>query len=96
MFYEAIVFNADLSEWDTAKVEAVAEMFKNARLFNQDLSTWNTTNMVDFISSEEPCWWSRYNCAEFALNSGCPSPTCGVVFDENCVSGPSPSPPGCA
>ena len=73
-------------------------MFKNARLFNQDLSTWNTAKMVDSISPDF-CWWSRYNCKNFALNSGCPGAvgetTCGVVFDKNCKSDPDPYPPLC-
>ena len=42
MFYGAVVFNQDISSWDTSAVEDMDKMFYHAGDFNQDISSWNT------------------------------------------------------
>ena len=41
-FYFSLVFNSDLSKWDTSKVEQMTGTFQEARNFNRDISKWNT------------------------------------------------------
>jgi surface protein len=40
MFFEAISFDRDLSNWDVSNVAEIYYMFKNADSFNQNLCTW--------------------------------------------------------
>ena len=49
MFYNADIFNQNISNWDTSKVDNMGSMFKNATSFNQDISSWCVLNF-----SEEP------------------------------------------
>lgn len=45
MFYNAILFNSDISGWNTSKVTNMTNMFCGAKAFNQDISSWNTSNV---------------------------------------------------
>lgn len=47
MFKGAILFNDDLSQWDTSLVTNMRSMFTGASNFNQDISMWNTSNVTD-------------------------------------------------
>ena len=46
MFYEAISFNQDLSNWDVSSVIDMNGMFCGAMSFNQDISTWDVSNVT--------------------------------------------------
>ena len=53
MFLNAIVFNQDISAWNTVTITDMAAMFFNAKAFNQDIGGWNTsavTNMGSMFS----------------------------------------------
>ena len=39
MFYNATVFNGNISNWDTSSVTNMSYMFKGAESFNQDINT---------------------------------------------------------
>jgi surface protein len=45
MFYNAINFNSDISDWDTSKVTNMKSMFSYATNFNQDISFWDTSKV---------------------------------------------------
>jgi surface protein len=47
MFYYAMNFNSDISDWDTSKVENMTLIFSNAIKFNSDISRWDTSNVTD-------------------------------------------------
>jgi len=40
-------FNADISKWNTGKVNTTAFMFYKASAFNQDIGDWNTEKVTD-------------------------------------------------
>jgi surface protein len=42
MFYDAKLFNQDLSRWNTSKVGNFENTFKAAVAFNANLTLWNT------------------------------------------------------
>jgi len=46
MFYNADVFNQDISGWNTSNVVAMHVMFYNADAFDQDISAWNTGSVT--------------------------------------------------
>ena len=41
-----IMFNQDISHWDTSKVTDMSDMFSGASVFNQNISNWNTSNVT--------------------------------------------------
>lgn len=43
-------FNADISEWDTSKVDSMNMAFYGAYKFNQDISAWDTSKVTSFRS----------------------------------------------
>lgn len=49
MFYDAHVFNQDLSDWDTSNVVSMERTFQSAPSFNQSLATWNMSSVVDAL-----------------------------------------------
>ena len=47
MFYDAVNFNQDISNWDTAKVKYMNKMFFDARNFNQNIGQWNIESLEE-------------------------------------------------
>ena len=47
-FQDAVLFNQDLSQWNTANVTVMDGLFKNT-LFNHDISGWNVSSVTDMI-----------------------------------------------
>ena len=47
MFYQAELFNEDLSAWDTSKVGHMGQMFREASHFNQDIGGWDTSSVIN-------------------------------------------------
>jgi len=45
MFYDALVFNADVSKWDVSSVTDMSNMFNGARSFNHPLGAWNISGL---------------------------------------------------
>ena len=46
IFEGAIIFNSDLSRWDTSNVTSMKGAFKSATSFNQPLNNWGTSNVT--------------------------------------------------
>ena len=46
MFFEAELFNGDISGWNTSSVTDISSMFYKAYDFNQDISGWDTSNVT--------------------------------------------------
>ena len=46
MFYDAIVFNQNIGNWNIDLLEDMSYMFANAQVFNQDLSIWNPVEVT--------------------------------------------------
>ena len=42
-----MVFNQDLSRWDTSKVLDMYEMFAHCWQFDSDISLWDTSSVTD-------------------------------------------------
>lgn len=47
MFYEASLFNADISQWDMSNATNLYSMFGNATSFDVDISGWDISNVTD-------------------------------------------------
>ena len=45
-FFNAEVFNGDISDWDISNVTNLGSTFSGALAFNQDISTWNTSSVT--------------------------------------------------
>ena len=45
MFYNAPIFNQDISRWDVSKVTYMNQVFYNAYAFNQDISSWDVSKV---------------------------------------------------
>jgi hypothetical protein len=59
MFQLALVFNGDISTWNTSKVTNMAFMFSNAVAFNRDLSSWCVTlipTVPSNFATNTPSW----------------------------------------
>ena len=50
MFNNALLFNGDISGWDTGNVTNMAHMFENASSFNQDIGGWDTSKVTNMDS----------------------------------------------
>ena len=50
MFFGAINFTSDLSQWDVSNVTDMEAMFYSASIFNSDLSRWNVGNVTNMQS----------------------------------------------
>ena len=48
MFYYALVFNQDVSQWDVGSVTDMSYMFNDARVFNQDVSAWDVSCVTSY------------------------------------------------
>ncbi|HTO15007.1 MAG TPA: BspA family leucine-rich repeat surface protein, partial [Edaphocola sp.] len=46
LFYNAPLFNQDISLWNTSNVTTMASMFFNAHSFNQNISGWDVSNVT--------------------------------------------------
>ena len=49
MFYNAILFNQDLSTWDTSLITDMYGMFDNATNFNGNISNWDTSSVTTML-----------------------------------------------
>lgn len=47
MFYEATVFNHDISDWNVGAVQDMREMFNSASTFNKNLGDWNVVSVIN-------------------------------------------------
>jgi len=46
MFFSAVSFNQNISNWNTSNVTNMVDMFRSAEAFNQNLSGWCVTNIA--------------------------------------------------
>ena len=46
MFWDATVFNSDISNWDVSRVSNMHSMFMDAAAFNIDISKWEVSSVV--------------------------------------------------
>ena len=75
-FEGAILFNGDVSDWDTAFATGFSRMFKGARSFNQDISRWSVSNVVDFSE--------MFSAENMDLNDPLdPDPAHPMVFNQS-------------
>lgn len=49
MFYNAHLFNQDISDWNTANVRVMRSMFDQAHAFNQPIGKWNVGRVEDMF-----------------------------------------------
>ena len=47
IFFNANLFNEDISSWDTSNVTDMSYMFANASTFNQNIGSWDTSNVTN-------------------------------------------------
>ena len=47
MFTGAVLFDGDISNWDTAEITNMSYMFAWANMFNRNLSAWDTSKVTD-------------------------------------------------
>jgi surface protein len=50
MFFEARMFNGDITNWDTRNVRNMSNMFEHATDFNQNVGQWDTSKVIDMSS----------------------------------------------
>jgi surface protein len=51
MFFNASVFNQNISGWNTINVTSMENVFFSATLFNQDISAWNVSNVTNMTGT---------------------------------------------
>lgn len=84
LFYGAISFNEDLSNWDVSHVTDMSYMFSDATSFNGNVSAWNTSSVTSmfamfyraFSFNQDLCLWRDafpyYSSAQYVFEeSGC-------------------------
>ena len=59
MFEGALVFNQNISNWDTSSVINMKHMFLNAKAFNQNLQAWDTAAVIN-MHNQSPDKESSY------------------------------------
>ncbi len=47
MFFDTVLFNSDIGNWDVSNVTDLSYMFTNASNFNQDIGVWNVGNVTN-------------------------------------------------
>lgn len=62
-FYQAAIFNDDLSGWNTSSVTVMSSLFNGAKAFNTSLSTWD-------VSAVEDMEYMFYDATVFNQNIG--------------------------
>ena len=62
MFYDASVFNQDLSSWDLSKVNDMSYMLYGASAFNQQVNTWDTSQVLDLMHLFDYCDNFQWKC----------------------------------
>lgn len=50
LFHSAKLFNHDIGNWDTSKVQYMEKMFYDAEKFNQDISGWDTSEVTEMTA----------------------------------------------
>jgi surface protein len=57
MFQNALVFNSDITNWNTSNITDMSYMFFRSLKFNQNIGSWNTSNVVNmdamFLGAEK-------------------------------------------
>lgn len=48
MFFDASLFNGDISSWDVSNVTSMSSLFGNTS-FNQDISSWDVSNVTNMV-----------------------------------------------
>ena len=66
-FENAILFNQDISSWNTTKVVNTRFMFRNAQNFNQDLSGWDMSLCTNAESMFRDAWAFNQNISGWTL-----------------------------
>ena len=47
MFYNALMFDGNISDWDVSHITDMFSMFNSASIFNQPIGDWNVSNVID-------------------------------------------------
>ena len=50
MFFNALIFNSDITSWNVSNVTNMEGLFYIAKLFNQNISSWNVSNVTNMAS----------------------------------------------
>merc|ERR1711918_82967 len=80
MFYEASLFNQDISQWNVSNVTDMRHMFFGASSFNQDISQWNVSNVTNMrrmfngassFNQDIGNWPIKADCDTIEMFRGC-------------------------
>ena len=69
MFQGCLLFNSDLSKWNTSNVTNMSYMFSWCKLFNGDLSKWNTSNVTHMVGMFIDCTAFNSDLLEWDVSS---------------------------
>jgi surface protein len=69
MFNNALLFDQELSSWNTSSIISMTEMFYHASSFNQDISSWDVDQVISCSSIFNSCPISEENKPTFTLCS---------------------------
>ena len=89
MFFDAAIYNGDLSAMQTSTITDMSFMFRDATAFNQNIGSWNTSNVTDmrFMFRDATAFnqdigsWNTSNVTDMSSMF-----RDALVFDEN-ISG---------
>jgi len=86
MYFQAYMFDNDISSWDVSSVNTMYGMFNEASSFNKDISSWDVSSVTTMYSMfrdaaeyrQEMCEWNLEdkNVAEMFTNSPCTIALC--------------------